>query len=1244
MSHQQFHHYHQHHHLHQVQSDSQLERTLGTERNQHQHQQPPNPNRNSNTERVSRIGSMDFRNLCQRLDVDGLRAKLPSFPSLPPLKLPKSLPKLRGRKIFRSSRRNNSSSNNHKDVAGAGGGGATAKGGDAGGMCTLPLPLPPQSQQFINRTPQRISTISSLMYEEQQEGTGKGRGRGQGQGQPGTYRSAGSLDDDYYAPESGGGVGGGVGERASRPISPVKMPSPPAGSQREGQSQPTLTQRLQRGYKSLSELRLKHLFAKQTVVRRDNIEVDRYVEQYEAELRSEQRAQARRDRQIADNYDIRFKTLADGEEEGHAGHARHARQEERSKKPPKPRSVAEQSGDESGMEGTPPLPTRTRKPGIAATRFAKVRQPPLQMEEEDKPRWKWSWWWRGEGEVAKEQLEAAPRRSSCKQLFQKLPSFPNSLASLQKRSKVSEEEGEKAEKAEKGGQGEQTPPPAKSAIRQNIKRLRKSIKRPARRKQPQKQPQKSVDESDEEEEQQQEQGQGQGQEEGAPPVAKSSGNLRARLIRFASTEQLQERWRKSFKTAGQDAQRSPKAKADDGAGAGAGAATGMAIGVHLERTLTKLNEKMHQLKFFQRQGAAAAAASTEEVGGVQPQLQPKPKPNTVGHEPVYIDDDEELAATYHRSDSDEDDDEDEAERGSQDSGQDVCAEEAFGQQDEEEDEDEDGDGESGEETQMEHPLSGASSAHAARQMATLAELQAAAAAAAEGRRSFTAWSSESLEEIPDEDYPRVLIHQEHTDDSCESTLIIAVSTKPSPSPSPLPSSPAPPTPSGSGAWLPNAEIISSFKEQQLGEAESWPGARSLYKPKSIDIFEASGPAFADFDEALRNAPILRISAGSSCDTSGDEEADDSSSRVTRIRMQPDAPPRIGNSRESLMAQEHEEEEEAVEEEEAEEESTKEDERTWERPPSASPPPPPLPQRRPPQRKATPPSPAAPIYDAVPPPLPTSKPPPLSMTPPAAAAAPPAAVLPQRSSASMSRPAKPLVKTSSLRLTYNEQVHPGDIGKVNKLISRFEGGRRPRLCPRRLHSEEYELHATSSSFSGGEEEEEKEDDAEEQQEQEEEAASPITPTNRPVVVIPEIVTTQPSISNNNNNNNSGSGSSSRRRKEESLSLSLDQCLDRQNSNCSRSEYGSPLAYPYPSKRRSSTGAAPPSQLTPPQQQMLQQQQQQQQLQLQQAARQQARRSRRSMTRDDENFYSFDSDEENSYYSISPSGSSRYVVEI
>jgi len=65
MSHQQqqFHHYH--HHIHQVQSESQLERRNSPDLEQ---------NRTRNTDRIG--SSMDFRNLCQRIDVDSLRGEL----------------------------------------------------------------------------------------------------------------------------------------------------------------------------------------------------------------------------------------------------------------------------------------------------------------------------------------------------------------------------------------------------------------------------------------------------------------------------------------------------------------------------------------------------------------------------------------------------------------------------------------------------------------------------------------------------------------------------------------------------------------------------------------------------------------------------------------------------------------------------------------------------------------------------------------------------------------------------------------------------------------------------------------------------------------------------------------------------------------------------------------------------------------------------------------------------------------
>ncbi|KAH8272782.1 hypothetical protein KR026_011401, partial [Drosophila bipectinata] len=1133
---QQFQHFHHHHHQHhhqqpiqQVHSDSQLE-----------HRTSPDLDRNRDRDRQQNRSSMDFRNLCQRLDVDSLRAKLPS---LPQIKLPKALPKLRGRKIFRSSKSGSTRAN----------AGSTKDRGYSGPpqqqQYQSQLQVAATSQQFINRTPQRISTISSLMYEG---GGGEASADDirRSESQPGTYRSAGSLDDDYYAP--------GSGERASRPISPIKIPS--GGEEAAGSSQPpTLTQRIQRGYKSLSELRLKHIFAKQTTVRRDKIEVDRYVEQYERELKSEKRARERRDREIAENYDIQIKTLAGTRqntfEEDEVEHEQFERN--------KGHHHHHQDTDESGLEATPPLPSR-RKPGIAATRFAKVRKPPLEMEasgdQEPDP---------DHDREAKtsppKENQPPPRSSSYKQLLSKLPHLP-SLPNLPQISRA---------KPEKEAKPEAT---TKSGLRQNIKRIRKSIKRPAKLK-----PKAPASQDTDDEEESEEKKDASKDSNKAPP---SSSNLRARLGRFASTEQLQQRWRKSFKRTKDE---TPK---EETAAVAGGVLGGFLLGSQLEKTLGKLNEKMHQIKFFQRQGQAAK----------------EPKPNTVGHEPVELDDDNELEATYHHSDSD-------------DSGEDVSADEAFGEVQPEAspehlrkkkpllaEREREKDSAAKEQAEDQASLPAAKAAHASRQMAKLAEIQAAS----KGGAGTTAWSSESLEEIADEDYPRVLIHQEHSD-NFESTLIIAVATK---NPTPSPQQPAPPKAS---PWLPNDQIIAGFKQEA-----AWP-APALYKPKSIDIFEASGggTAFADFDEALRNAPVLRISAGSIA--SSIEEKDEGHTRVTRIRVQS---PQIGNSRESLMAQDEEEEEEEEEPEEDEDDEEEDlemelpveaidlDDSLSERPPSASPPPPPLPQRRPP------PIPKAidntPIYDAVPPPLPITKPPekeaktePIPNPNPQPAAA--RVSLPQRS-ASMSRPAKPLVKTSSLRLTYNEQVRPGDIGKVNKLISRFEGGR-PRLCPRRMHSEEYERAC-----------DEEEEVLQEVLLQKVRAIDSVTPTNRNVVVIPQITL------NNNNNNTEREPV-----KPKEKVTTADPSLDRQNSNCSRSEYGSPLAFP--SNRRSSTPTNNnnnnptiiPSNPNPnpnPNPITIQHQ----------------RRSRRSMTRDDDNFYSFDSDEENSYYSISPSGSSRYVVEI
>ncbi|XP_032594864.1 actin cytoskeleton-regulatory complex protein pan1 isoform X2 [Drosophila grimshawi] len=1025
----------------------------------------------------SQHGIMDLRNLCQRLDVESLKGKLAS---LPQLRLPKSLPKMRAaRRIFCSSRGNNASGSNKA---------ATTAGETAVETEQVPAAL------FINRTPQRISTISSLMHEQATLGANRGQMAPSSSNHlaAGTYCSAGSLDDDYYAPYGN--------TRVSRPISPIKIPPPPtaeAAATRNGGN--SLTQRLQRGYKNLSELQLKHLFAKETIVRRDGIEVDRYVEQYEAERRVEKLAQERRDREIADNYDIHIRTLPltrqntlkDLQQEQLAETARH------------------ESDDESGMEeamSAPVPPTQRKKSGIAATRFAKVRQPPLEMP-------------------------------------------------------VQEQQQHQQEQQQEQGQ-----PPIRRAMRQNLKRLRKSIKRVHQHQPKQavdKQASKDRDDVNDDEE-----------EDGDLPKPSQSGvaggTMRARLRRFTSSEQLQQRWRKSFKSS------SETQVAQGAQGAAVGAAAGATFGMGM---MHKLNEKMQQLKFFRQRGSGDSSKdkppAATQLGGN--------KLNTVGQEPADIDDDEELAATYHHSDDSDDS------NGSDDSGQDVCADEAFGQLD------------AGEQVKRERERDRPT-------IGMLAQLQA---------HSTTAWSSESLEEedaalggqqqlAAAGDYPRVLIHQQHTD-AYESTLIIAVATTLTP----------PPTRDNRHQWVSNEQIIAGFKEQQQLTAQAcnssrvWPGP-ALYKPKSIDIFESEGGpagAFADFDEALRNAPVLRISAGSS-----EEDADDSSSRVTRIRRQT---PQIGNSCESLMEQQPLEEDDDNDNNgnnedmdmdmEMDVDVTVDDEQLElaERPPSVSPPPPPLPQRRPP------PSMMAPIYDAVPPPLPISKPP-LTIVAAATAAtaapapapvpvaSPAAAKLPQRS-VSMTHPSKPLVKTSSLRLTYREQMHPGDVGKVNKLISRFEG--RPRLCGRRLHSEELTICS---------DEDEPADDLFEQMQVE--SVSQLTPTNVKCKPIPDIVTTPtptPTTSNNNSCHNL-----SRDLSREQLELSL----DRQNSNCSRSQYGSPLPFPNSqSQRRSSTPTMPTTSISSRSARSLAPQTHSH------SQSQLARSNRRSMTRDDDNFYSFDSDE-------------------
>ncbi|XP_030378362.1 PHD finger protein rhinoceros [Scaptodrosophila lebanonensis] len=1211
---------------------------------------------------------IDFRNLCQRFDVENLKAKLPALPPLPQLKYPKALPRLRGRKIFRSSRENVNLENKKS---------ATPQ---------HELSPPAPHAQFINHTPTRISTISSLMNERSQE-HGKSGGMAGGRN---TYRSAGSVDDvDYYGRSTGG-------ERISRPISPVRLP---ATTPDDGvPARLSLGQRLQRGYKDISEFRLKHLFAKKTVVRRDGIEVQRYVEQYDEERRYEQLEQQCRDREIADNYKIKFHMSRQStlDSPGTGG----------SRPPPGRPSVGEHSGDESGMESTPPA----RKPGIAATRFSKVRNPPLPMPDQEET---------GDeaGAPKARGAEAAPRasrssykermkqlRGSSSQLLTKLPNLTGSKPKIdetttdrqqsqerKRRAPLSPQQSEEnqAETTATTGAGAAAAP-MRQAIRKNIKRLHKSIKRVQVPKTTTTATKTganatATDDSDE--------------DQPTVPTVKPtrSARLKARLRRFKSSEEvstdapteslgsrLQQHWRNNFKRGGDDQSSPEKDKdqtreqvdRDTGSGnllqklrhirtrkapsqddldedatgpAGTSASANRGMAAQLEerftqarqRTMKKVNEKMQQIKFFQR-GTNAEQASSRS-----------PKPNTVGHEPVEIDD-EELDATYHHSNSSSE--QEDSEQYDTDQELDACEAHPTAPS-------------RRRQKQGEHADSLSQDSHAdviaAHEMATLDQLQARTGGGS--GVGLTAWTTEPIlcEESQDSDgdaadasvYPRVLIHQDHSD-AFESTLIIAVtraaaSASPAPRSNLLEAAPAPPRRSSAGEWVPNEQIIAGFLATDAEAAWQTQSKQkplvssTLYKPKSIDIFEASArqggvsAAFGeDFEDALRNTPVVKISADSS---DSYEEAGTELSKtmaINPVTTTTQLKRQIGNSRESLIAHMGGEPEESDDaEDEDDEEDTDSDgskPHSNSSPPSAapsppprcSPPPPPLPERRPPQ---PPPPTVAPIYDAVPPPLPATKPP--QAVPTSSPVTVVAAVVPHipERSASMSRPAKPLVKTSSLRLTYNEQVRPGDVGKVNKLISRFEGPQqqqrtRPRLIARRLHSEEYDMAAYSDN------------DGEELEALEARDTTP-TPANINRRTIPEIVTTLPTSCNNNINNNMVLEKLPVSSATQATALSL----DRQNSNCSRSEYGSPLAYP--SSRRGSNDQQTPTALCRPHRQQIPpqvqpQQQSRDQLELQR----QTRRSRRSMTRDDDNFYSFDSDEENSYYSISPSGSSRYVVEI
>ncbi|XP_065366146.1 protein PIP82 [Calliphora vicina] len=301
---------------------------------------------------------MDLRNLCSKVDVDAIRAKIPP---LPQMKLPKSMSKLKSRKIFRSSR---------EDVS------SDSRRSSSKRMPSNSENIPPSG--FINRTPTRISTISSLM---DQTGGGGGGGSKKWKSQNGddyenSYRSAGGIDD-YPSP-----LAHNFEMRSSRPISPMRTTS--FTQEFQGQSEQNVKmsfgEKLQKGYKDVTEFKLKHLFAKRTVVHTDKIEITDYIQSFDEDRRREERVQQKRDNEIADNYKFQFKISKQKSEESYIDDSP-ASSPQQSIEPEKknPKTLSEQSGDESGMESSPP----TRKPGIASTRFSRVRKTPLSMSLED---------------------------------------------------------------------------------------------------------------------------------------------------------------------------------------------------------------------------------------------------------------------------------------------------------------------------------------------------------------------------------------------------------------------------------------------------------------------------------------------------------------------------------------------------------------------------------------------------------------------------------------------------------------------------------------------------------------------------------------------------------------------------------------------------------------------------------------------------------------------------------------------
>ncbi|XP_061386218.1 protein PIP82 [Musca vetustissima] len=336
---------------------------------------------------------MDFRNLCSKFDVDAIRAKFPPLPDvMTQIKLPKSMSKLKSRKIFRMSREDVSRSSSKRrsasidDIAASG---KLQQQNPLGPPFTIPVP--PTPSDFVNHTPERISTISSLVDKKGGGVGGRGRSLGRGatmkkhhyqdQDEESFYRSAGGIDDYCPSPEN----------------VPQRHMSPPSLRMRNDRSQAALSpsrrtisesnvkmsfkEKCQKGYRDVSDFRLKHVFAKKTVVRQDTIQVTEYVRRFEEERRIEESEEEREARELEENYKFNFKTSRRKSDESFGVSTPRESPRTRLQATNPKKTLSEQSGDESGMEQTPPA----RRPGIAATRFARVRKDPLRMslDEDD---------------------------------------------------------------------------------------------------------------------------------------------------------------------------------------------------------------------------------------------------------------------------------------------------------------------------------------------------------------------------------------------------------------------------------------------------------------------------------------------------------------------------------------------------------------------------------------------------------------------------------------------------------------------------------------------------------------------------------------------------------------------------------------------------------------------------------------------------------------------------------------------